>query len=150
MQAATWCFSTSRLDSKAADWLRYLAAYPAAGPAAVQLHDSGAFEGAAARAFGVQSIPSYWLIGRDGRILTSRPPLPSAGPAIEAAAGAGAQTLVKPCWFKSSYPVSRSFCKKRASYAVCFYPATPGPRRARRRPRTTYPRCVFLLFYPSG
>ena len=73
------------LDSKAADWRRYLAAYPAAGPNAVELHDGEAFAGAAARAFGVQSIPSYWLIGRDGRILARRPPLPSAGPAIEAA-----------------------------------------------------------------
>jgi len=72
------------LDSRPADWQRYLAAHPTAGPHAVQLHDPAAFEGAAARAFGVQSIPSYWLIGRDGRILASRSPLPSAGPATEA------------------------------------------------------------------
>ncbi|WP_223649147.1 TlpA family protein disulfide reductase [Hymenobacter psoromatis] len=72
------------LDSQAADWQRYLVAHPTS-PAAVQLHEAGAFEGVAAKAFGVQSIPNYWLIGRDGRILASHPPLPSTGPAIEAA-----------------------------------------------------------------
>jgi|GEM_PF-931155 len=72
------------LDSRVADWQRYLATHPTAGPNAVQLHDGSAFEGAAAKAFAVQSIPSYWLIGRDGRIVASRPPLPSAGPATEA------------------------------------------------------------------
>jgi thiol-disulfide isomerase/thioredoxin len=73
------------LDSKAADWLRYLAAKQPASPNAVQLHDGAAFDGAAAGAFAVQAIPSYWLIGRDGRIIANRPPLPSSGPAVEAA-----------------------------------------------------------------
>ncbi len=74
------------LDSRAADWQRYLAAHPTPpGANAVQLHEGAAFEGAAAKVFGVQAIPSYWLIGRDGRILANRPPRPSAGPALEAA-----------------------------------------------------------------
>ena len=74
------------LDSRAADWQRYLAAQPPASlPGARHLHDAGAFAGAAARAFNVQSIPSYWLIGRDGRILLNNPPRPSTSPAIDAA-----------------------------------------------------------------
>jgi len=80
------------LDSKAADWQRYLAAKQPASPNAVQLHDGGAFEGAAARAFAVQSIPSYWLIGRDGRIIANHPPLPSSGPAV----GAALEQALKP------------------------------------------------------
>ena len=71
------------LDSKAADWLRYLATRQPASPNAVQLHDGAAFDGAAARAFAVQSIPSYWLIGRDGRILANPSLRPSTSPAID-------------------------------------------------------------------
>jgi len=73
------------LDSKAADWQKYLATKQVAGPGAVQLHDGGAFDGPAARAFNVQSIPSYWLIGRDGRLLANNPPRPSTSPAIDTA-----------------------------------------------------------------
>ncbi len=73
------------LDGKAADWQRYLTTKQVVSPSAVQLHDPGAFDGAAARAFNVQSIPSYWLIGRDGRIITGNPPRPSTSPAIDTA-----------------------------------------------------------------
>ena len=73
------------LDSQAADWQKYLAAKQVASPNAVQLHDGGAFDGPAPRAFNVQSIPSYWLIGRDGRILANPAPRPSTSPAIDAA-----------------------------------------------------------------
>lgn len=41
--------------------------------------------GAYARAFGVQALPSYWLIGPDGALIASSPPRPSAGPALRAA-----------------------------------------------------------------
>ena len=71
------------LDSQAADWQKYLAARQVASPNAVQLHDGGAFDGPAPRAFNVQSIPSYWLIGRDGRIIANNPPRPSTSPAID-------------------------------------------------------------------
>ncbi|GAA4504915.1 hypothetical protein GCM10023172_32010 [Hymenobacter ginsengisoli] len=71
------------LDSQAADWQKYLATKQVASPNAVQLHDGGAFDGAAPRAFNVQSIPSYWLIGRDGRIIANNPPRPSTSPAID-------------------------------------------------------------------
>ncbi|MGI4762414.1 MAG: TlpA family protein disulfide reductase [Janthinobacterium lividum] len=73
------------LDSQAADWQKYLATKQVASPNAVQLHDGGAFDGPAPRAFHVQSIPSYWLIGRDGRIIANNPPRPSARPAIDTA-----------------------------------------------------------------
>lgn len=71
------------LDSKAADWQKYLAAKQIVGLNAVQLHDGGAFDGPAPRAFNVQSIPSYWLIGRDGRILANPAPRPSTSPVID-------------------------------------------------------------------
>jgi thiol-disulfide isomerase/thioredoxin len=71
------------LDSQTADWQKYLAAKQVASPNAVQLHDGAAFDGPAARAFNVQSIPSYWLIGRDGRIIANNPPRPSTSPAID-------------------------------------------------------------------
>jgi peroxiredoxin len=71
------------LDAQAADWQKYLATKVVASPNAVHLHDGGAFDGPAPRAFNVQSIPSYWLIGRDGRILANNPPRPSTSPAID-------------------------------------------------------------------
>jgi len=71
------------LDSKATDWQKYLATKQSASPNAVQLHDGGAFDGPAPRAFNVQSIPSYWVIGRDGRIIANNPPRPSTSPAID-------------------------------------------------------------------
>jgi thiol-disulfide isomerase/thioredoxin len=71
------------LDSKAADWQKYLATNQVAGPNAVQLHDGGAFDGPAPRAFNVQSIPSYWLIGRGGRIIANPAPRPSTSPVID-------------------------------------------------------------------
>jgi thiol-disulfide isomerase/thioredoxin len=73
------------LDSQAADWQKYLATKQVASLNAVQLHDGGAFDGPAPKAFNVQSIPSYWLIGRDGRILANNPPRPSTSPAIDTA-----------------------------------------------------------------
>ncbi|QKG56814.1 TlpA family protein disulfide reductase [Hymenobacter sp. BRD128] len=71
------------LDGQAADWQNYLATKQVASPNAVQLHDGGAFNGAAPKAFNVQAIPSYWLIGRDGRIRANNPPRPSTSPAID-------------------------------------------------------------------
>ncbi|MVN77133.1 redoxin domain-containing protein [Hymenobacter sp. HMF4947] len=73
------------LDSKTADWQAYVAAKHTPTPNAVQLHDAAAFNGLAAKAFGVKSIPSYWLIGRDGRLVLSSPPHPSARPASDEA-----------------------------------------------------------------
>lgn len=71
------------LDAQAADWQKYLATKVVASPNAVHLHDGGAFDGPAPKAFNVQSIPSYWVIGRDGRILANNPPRPSTSPAID-------------------------------------------------------------------
>ena len=73
------------LDSRLADWQQYLATKLPATPNAVQLREGAAFDGAALRAYAVQSIPSYWLIGRDGRIVLNNPPRPSARPASDAA-----------------------------------------------------------------
>ena len=77
------------LDSKASDWQRYLTNNQMIMANAVQLHDPGAFDGLAARAFRVQAIPSYWLIGRDGRLIANPAPRPSA----PASAGALEQAL---------------------------------------------------------
>ncbi|RYY10173.1 MAG: TlpA family protein disulfide reductase, partial [Cytophagaceae bacterium] len=71
------------LDAKAADWQHALATKPLTGPNAVHLRDGAVFDGPAARAFGVQAIPSYWLIGPDGRIIANNPPRPSTSPAID-------------------------------------------------------------------
>jgi len=71
------------LDAQAADWHKYLTGKVIASANAVHLHDGGAFDGPAPKAFNVQSIPSYWIIGRDGRILANNPPRPSTSPAID-------------------------------------------------------------------
>jgi thiol-disulfide isomerase/thioredoxin len=71
------------LDAQAADWQKYLATKVMPSANAVHLHDGGAFDGPAPRAFNVQSIPSYWIIGRNGRILANNPPRPSTSPAID-------------------------------------------------------------------
>ncbi len=74
------------LDARPADWLRALAARPAlSGPGATHLHDARVFDSSAARAFTVQALPSYWLIGRDGRLRTATAPRPSTSPAIDKA-----------------------------------------------------------------
>ena len=44
-----------------------------------------------ARAYGVQSIPAYWLIGRDGRILQKDARRPSEGAKTAAALEAALQ-----------------------------------------------------------
>jgi thiol-disulfide isomerase/thioredoxin len=71
------------LDAQAADWQKYLATKVVPTTNALHLHDGGAFDGPAPKAFNVQSIPSYWIIGRDGRILANNPPRPSTSPAID-------------------------------------------------------------------
>jgi thiol-disulfide isomerase/thioredoxin len=71
------------LDAQAADWHKYLATKVVPSVNAVHLHDGGAFNGPAPKAFNVQSIPSYWIIGRDGRIWANNPPRPSTSPAID-------------------------------------------------------------------
>lgn len=84
------------LDAQAADWQRTLAARNLLAPNAVHLRDGQGFAGAAARAFGVQAMPSYWLIGPDGHIIANNPPRPSTSPAIDAALEAALQAGPKP------------------------------------------------------
>ncbi|MBX0289976.1 TlpA family protein disulfide reductase [Hymenobacter sp. HSC-4F20] len=66
------------VDRKAEDWHRALAKYPLTGPTSVHLLDPGATQAAAA--YGVGGYPTYWVIGRNGRIWRGGAPRPSAGP----------------------------------------------------------------------
>ena len=71
-----------------ARWRQTLAAQHLADAGTVHLHDP---EGTVAADYQVNSYPTYWLIGRDGRILIKNAPRPSDGvktvAAIEAALG---------------------------------------------------------------
>ncbi|UOQ76989.1 hypothetical protein MUN84_21345 [Hymenobacter sp. 5516J-16] len=65
------------VDRKATDWQRALAKYPLTSPGSVHLLDPGGEK--ASSAYGVSAFPSYWIIGRDGRIWRGGAPRPSAG-----------------------------------------------------------------------
>ncbi|MFD1470636.1 TlpA family protein disulfide reductase [Hymenobacter caeli] len=74
------------VNDKEQKWQQVLAAEHLLGPGGVHLR---APDQQVPAAFQVESYPTYWLIGRDGRIVTPRAPRPSAGAetvaAIEAA-----------------------------------------------------------------
>jgi peroxiredoxin len=67
------------LDTKPTAWQQALAAQQLTGPNSVHLRADQEFGSAVALAYGVQSIPSYWLIGRDGRLVQNGAPRPSEG-----------------------------------------------------------------------
>lgn len=71
------------IDHDAALWQRTLAKHSLAGPNSVHLLDAEGWQ--AARPFQVSGYPSYWIIGRDGRIWRGDAPRPSAGAATVAA-----------------------------------------------------------------
>ncbi len=74
------------VNDKDEKWQQALAAGQLLGPESVHLRSP---DNAVPAAFQVEAYPSYWLIGRDGRILDAHAPRPSDGPktvaAIEAA-----------------------------------------------------------------
>ena len=73
------------VDSNPADWHRALTKYSLVGPGSVHLLDQGSYNSSAGKAYLANAIPSYWLIGRDGRIRLAHAPRPSAGAATVAA-----------------------------------------------------------------
>ena len=74
------------VNDKEEKWQQVLAAEHLLGPGSVHLR---APDQQVPAAFQVEAYPTYWLIGRDGRIVTAKAPRPSAGAetvaAIEAA-----------------------------------------------------------------
>jgi thiol-disulfide isomerase/thioredoxin len=79
------------LDAKPAAWHQALAARQLTGPNSVHLRTDQEFASAVALGYGVQSIPSYWLIGRDGRLVQNGAPRPSEGAKTVAALEAALQ-----------------------------------------------------------
>ena len=78
------------VDDKEADWKKALTTHPLASPNSVHTWAKG-FESPTPSAYQIETIPAYLLIGRDGRIITSHAPRPSAGET--AAAGITAALL---------------------------------------------------------
>jgi thiol-disulfide isomerase/thioredoxin len=66
------------IDPGAALWRRTIAKFALDGPNSVHVRDPEGWK--AARPFQVPSYPSYWIIGRNGRIRRGDAPRPSAGP----------------------------------------------------------------------
>lgn len=79
------------LDTKPQAWQQAVAARQLTGPNSVHLRTDQEFGSAVALAYGVQSIPSYWLIGCDGRLVQNGAPRPSEGAKTVAALEAALQ-----------------------------------------------------------
>jgi peroxiredoxin len=79
------------LDTKPGAWQQALVARQLTGPNSVHLRADREFGSAVALAYGVQGIPSYWLIGRDGRLVQNGAPRPSEGAKTVAALEAALQ-----------------------------------------------------------
>jgi peroxiredoxin len=73
-------FVSINLDETDGNWRQLLAQRQLAGS---QLRAAGGFQSATAKAYGVQAVPAYVLIGEDGTILSPRPKRPSSHAAIE-------------------------------------------------------------------
>jgi peroxiredoxin len=73
-------FVSINLDESDENWRQLLARRQLAG---AQLRAAGGLQSAAARAYGVQAVPAYVLIGEDGTILTPRPKRPSSRAAVD-------------------------------------------------------------------
>lgn len=79
------------LDRQAAAWQQAVAAQQLGSAGSVHLRAGQEFASAVAQAYGVQSLPAYWLIGRDGLILQKDAPRPSEGAKTVAALEAALQ-----------------------------------------------------------
>jgi peroxiredoxin len=79
------------IDRQPAAWQQAVAARQLAGSNSVHLRADQEFDSAVTQSYGVQSIPSYWLIGRDGRLIQKDAPRPSAGARTVAALEAALQ-----------------------------------------------------------
>jgi peroxiredoxin len=80
-------FVAVSLDHDAQAWRRWVRRH--AQPGVVYLHVPGGITAPVAKSYQINGIPSYWLLGPDGRIVDNAPPRPSqtreARQAIEAA-----------------------------------------------------------------
>jgi thiol-disulfide isomerase/thioredoxin len=69
------------IDERDQDWQKMLTKQRLLGPGSVHLRAEG-FESATAKAYQISGIPSYFIIGRDGRIVADQAPRPSSGPVV--------------------------------------------------------------------
>ncbi|WP_201980546.1 TlpA family protein disulfide reductase [Hymenobacter rubidus] len=65
------------IDSREGAWQKALAAYSLRSSNTVHLRDGGEWEAATAQAYLIGSVPSYIIIGRDGRLMHLNAPRPS-------------------------------------------------------------------------
>jgi peroxiredoxin len=73
------------IDRNPEAWRKAVAAHSLAGASSVHLLDLPGGPDSAAEAYLAHAIPSYWIIGRDGRIRSAHAPRPSEGAATVAA-----------------------------------------------------------------
>lgn len=73
------------IDQNADAWHKALTQHPLTGPNSIHLLNQKSWPGSAGDQYLASAIPSYWLIGRDGRIRAAHAPRPSAGAATVAA-----------------------------------------------------------------
>lgn len=73
------------IDRRADDWRKALAMQPLTGPSSVHLLNQEAWPKSAGETYQATAIPSYWLIGCDGRIKRAHAPRSSSGTEIVAA-----------------------------------------------------------------
>ena len=79
-------FLNISIDAKPDDWRKALTKHPLTGPSSVHLIDKAEHHTSVARTYQTESaIPSYWLIGRDGRIKAAHAPRPSDSATLIAA-----------------------------------------------------------------
>lgn len=72
-------FAGISIDENPRAWRAALRRFPAlSGQGGVQLRDGG-FATSTVRAYQLDGVPAYWLIGRDGRIILGNAPRPSSG-----------------------------------------------------------------------
>jgi hypothetical protein len=64
------------VDDKEEKWQQTLAANSLANTGSVHLRSP---DNVVPKAYNVESYPTYWVIGRDGRIVHTKAPRPSAG-----------------------------------------------------------------------
>jgi peroxiredoxin len=65
------------IDSREGAWQKSLAAHSLRSASSVHLRDEGDWEAATAQSYLIKSVPNYFIIGRDGRLLHLNAPRPS-------------------------------------------------------------------------
>lgn len=78
-------FLAVSIDQQPTAWRKALDRLTLRGPNARHLIDPHQFDSPTLRAYEAQGVPTYWLIGRDGRIIKGNAPKPSDETAVTAA-----------------------------------------------------------------